>query len=146
MRCPNCNKFVPLELQEPEVDCLEVTYNEAADAQSEPTFTITGNVRIVRTCEECGQEMKEATLEIEQEVDLGENVDFKMTDKLRADPAPLENVHVEEEVESLEEGGGRYAKSYFGASIHFTVYLDKVAVAAVDWSDKIAASEMDELV
>jgi hypothetical protein len=55
MRCPDCNKFVSLETQEPEVSDLQVEHNPPADKQSEHTFTITGSVRIVRVCGECGR-------------------------------------------------------------------------------------------
>jgi hypothetical protein len=147
MRCPDCQKFTSLELQDPEVSGLTVEYQEPEDNQSEPTFYITGTVRIVRNCGECGQEMKEANFELEQTLELGENVQFTITDKLRADPSPFENVTVEEDgVEAIEEGGGRYQKSYFGATVHLTVYLDAIAIASGDWSDKVPASAMDELV
>lgn len=148
MRCPDCNKFVSLEMQDPEVECLDATTDAPADAQSERTFTITGSVRVVRCCAECGQEMKEANLDIEQEVELGENVHLKN---------PLEfyatlvwdkvDISVEEAgIDQVEEGGGRYAKSYFGASVVLEVHVLGEVVASVTWSDKVAASAMDELV
>lgn len=146
MRCPDCNKFVSLELQDPEVSDLQVEHLEPEDKAGEHRFNITGNVRIVRNCGECGQELKEANLEIDQEVELGENtLDAAAVELHRT--LDLSDATVEEDgVDSIEEGGGRYAKSYFGATVHFTVYLDKTAIASGEWSDKVAASEMDELV
>lgn len=55
-RCPGCNKFAGLELQEPEVN------DENFDGDS---GQIAAEVRIVRTSTCCGEEMKEATLELE---------------------------------------------------------------------------------
>jgi hypothetical protein len=150
MRCPDCNKFVSLEMSEPEVSNLEVEYTPGHDADNTPIheFHITGQVRIARTCAECGQDMKEYTFDIEQDVEMGENVTFEMTEKLRADPSPLNNVTVDDSpaVDIIEEGGGRYQRAYFGATVHIEVFLGTVIVAAVDWSDKVAASGMDELV
>ena len=52
-RCPDCSKFVSLEVQEPEVE---------ADIDGD---TVTGTVRLVLACAECGTEMKEANLNFE---------------------------------------------------------------------------------
>ena len=59
-RCPDCMKFVSLEQADPEVDNLEV--DEAG--------TVTGEVRLVLTCADCGGEMKEVTLDFDVEADL----------------------------------------------------------------------------
>lgn len=146
MRCPDCNKFVSLETQEPEVSDLAVTHNEPEDAAGEHTFTITGSVRIVRNCGECSNELKEATLEIEQEAELGEGVSANIAADYRS-RTDLDDAEVEESgVDIIEEGGGRYAKSYYGASVTLDVRLGGMVIASVQWSDKIAASAMDELV
>lgn len=130
MRCPDCNKFVGLDFGDPEVQSLEV----------DDSGTITCEVRIVRCCAECGQEMKEATLSMECDAPTGLTVGER-------DDAEWE---VEEEsVEQVEEGGGRYAKSYFGATVvaKLTVTVDgKATSESVELTDKVAASEMDEMV
>jgi hypothetical protein len=152
MRCPDCNKFVSLEMQDPEVSDLSVEYLPSHDADNEPIheFCITGTVRIVRCCAECGQEMKEAQLDIEQTVELGEEVDTKGAHDWEefARTHDLDDARVDDSpsVDQIEEGGGRYAKSYFGAAIHFEVFVGDTVVATVEWSDKVAASSMDELV
>jgi hypothetical protein len=158
MRCPDCNKFVSLEFEDPEVENLQVEHipPETTDQGVPHMFLITGSVRLVRNCGECGQELKEATLEIEQEVELGEDVPARDWAEF-AKTHDLDDAYVDESpaVDQIEEGGGRYAKSYFGASIHFEVFMhektvgkgsDPILIAAVEWSDKIAASHMDELV
>jgi hypothetical protein len=147
MRCPDCNKFVAMESADPEVS-LEVEYTPSHDADNKPIheFMVTGSVRIVRNCAECGNELKEANFDVEQAVEFGEDVgaavdvaDFKEED--------LESADVEEtSSEATEEGGGRYAKSYYGAYIQFDVRVGGKVVASGEWSDKVAASGMDELV
>lgn len=126
MRCENCSKFVSLELQDPEIEDLEL----------HDDGSLTGEVRIVRNCAECGSEMKEARFEV--------NV-----------PAPAvthkpdcttKDLHADAELSSLEEGGGRYKKSYFGAEGELRVTCSTCdAQASVKWSDKIDASSMDEV-
>jgi len=125
MRCPDCNKFVSLEFQPPEVDDLEY------DGQN-----VTGTVRLTRTCAECSQELKEATLDINAEVDAE-----------WAEKHDGHNISVEFDPEEIEEGGGRYAKSYFGAGGSIQVKCDDCnETTEVEWSDKVAASHMEELV
>jgi uncharacterized Zn finger protein (UPF0148 family) len=157
MRCPTCEKFVSLELQEPESPDVSVEYNGDPDARRSrthglgflgraPGFIITGSIRIVRTCAECGEELKEATLDIDQEVEVGE--DLTAAEKTEAATVTTyDDAEVEDEsVESIEEGGGRYKKSYFGAEVTFVIRAgpENAVVARVTWSDKVAASQMDE--
>ena len=55
--------------------------------------------------------------------------------------------------EQVEEGGGRYAKSYFGASVSYRIHCkcrrkggeDGEPIHEGVLEDKVAASEMDEL-
>lgn len=132
MRCPDCNKFVGLEFADPEVERLEIDGDEVAC-----------EVRIVRNCAECGQELKEAQLELSAEIPQ------EVADAHDGDNHDLE---VEETgVDPIEEGGGRYAKSYFGATVSFAVRCscqkkDDAAIYEGEMSDKVAASAMDELV
>ncbi len=123
-RCPSCETMVGLETSDPEVDDLNYSGS-----------TITGSVRIVRICVECGEELKETTLEIHEEVE-----NFCDSDEDGHD------VEVEENLSILEEGGGRYKKSYYGAegTLHLKCSCGKTF--DVEWSDKVAASSMDDLV
>ncbi len=66
MRCPNCNKFVP--------------YDDSVDPEEESSpecdeTTFTASFRRVLTCEECGEELKETTIEIEYDFasDIGKD-------------------------------------------------------------------------
>jgi hypothetical protein len=100
MRCDNCNKFASLESP------------EEAEEQSTDFDSTTGQwnaeYRIVRNCADCGQEMKEATFSFEDQLDdemVEEHQDegHELTANFTA--------------EVLEEGGGRYKKSYYGVSL-----------------------------
>lgn len=124
MRCPNCNKFVSLELGEPELQ--DISYDRGV---------VTISVRIVRTCADCGEELKEAILDMEHQCEIPE--EYQSAD-----------LGVEEDgIESTEEGGGRYKKSYFGAIVTFKVTTDDgKEVYTGETSDSVAASYMDELV
>lgn len=128
MRCPDCQKFVGLEFQEPEVQSLEVS-----------DTSVTANIRIVRNCADCGNELKEATLEMEQDLEQ-EALDHLAT------PGEHELSVDEDSTEGLEEGGGRYKKSYFGATVQFTVRCSCGEFEfSGELSDKVPASGMDEL-
>jgi hypothetical protein len=68
MRCPSCNKFVPFDTDsEPEVD-IDI------DADG----SVSGTVRIVNTCAECGEELKEASLDVSE--DLTDECDGHLED------------------------------------------------------------------
>jgi hypothetical protein len=54
-RCESCQRFVSLEQGEPEVEGLEV------DAAGE---VVTGSVRLSLICADCGQELKEAQVDL----------------------------------------------------------------------------------
>lgn len=127
MRCPNCSKFVSLELQDPEVN----------DLQLDDDGTITASVRVVRNCQDCGTEMKEATFDVSLEVP-------EVTHTVGADRDKCQ-LSVEDNLSQLEEGGGRYKKSYYGAEGTFNLTCTCGAKAEVQWSDKIDASSMDEI-
>lgn len=139
MRCPSCNKFAGLEMQDPEVEGVDI------DADG----NITAEVRIVRNSACCGEGMKEYTFSMETSFDDNEPVS--------AHKGEGHELSAEEDgVDMIEEGGGRYAKSYYGASLTVRVTctcgklgeLDKDGKGqgiTVELSDKVAASEMEEM-
>lgn len=133
MRCPDCQKFVSLEMQEPEDVELEMQKDDTG-------VQIHMTCRIVRTCAECGQEMKEATLEVEETI---------LWDDFDKNPALKEQEFTIEEdgVESIEEGGHRYAKSYYGAQVNYSIRDEEGNVVhSGSVADKVPASSMDEMV
>lgn len=130
MRCESCAKFVSLEMAEPEVESLDI----------EDDGSVHATVRIVRNCVECGDELKESTLEMED--DIGDVAQDHEGDD-------CELMIEEGALEAIEEGGGRYAKSYFGATLGFIVTCSckgEEPIYSGELSDKVAASEMEEMV
>lgn len=119
-----------MDFGDPEVESLEV----------DESGNVTARVRIVRSCADCGMDLKEASLDMEEALDLSGHVKEGQEDK-------HEFSIDEESVDQVEEGGGRYQKSYFGAEIAFAVTCSCDAAWKLEGkiSDKVAASEMEEL-
>lgn len=59
-RCPSCNKFPAYQAEDPEVETLEI--NDQG--------VITGTVHLTVVSECCNETMREASLDINTEVDL----------------------------------------------------------------------------
>jgi hypothetical protein len=102
------------------------------------TGNVTGTVRVVRRSACCGDDMTEATFDIDAHAD--------------ADPKgkPTDEYEVEvESIEATESGGGRYAKNMVGFELHGKVTRTRkgksVVVAEFDASDDMAASHFDDL-
>jgi len=97
-RCTSCSKFVPIELGEPEISETEI------DEEN----NIIGQVRLIKNCGECDQEMAEAYVDVEIEV----------AERCKCDTT----LEVDEETaESTDEGGGRYKKRMIGADLTYTL-------------------------
>lgn len=131
MKCPSCNKFAGLESQDPEVD-------EEFDAES---GQVTASARLVRNSSCCGDEMKEASFEFEEA--MPEEI-------VQAHQGEGHELEADFSSEAIEEGGGRYAKSYFGVQIDVTVRCscqkqEDDPLWNHQFSDKVSASEMEEL-
>lgn len=130
MRCGNCNRFVSMDMADPAVDSIEVDADGNVEAR----------ISIVRTCAECGDELKEATL------DLVELIEPPPEDQAQGEDG--HELEVEETgVDAIEKGGGRYQKSFFGAEVAFTVKCNCGCGFEKEgsFSDEVAASEMEEL-
>lgn len=128
MRCSDCNKFVALDFEEPEVE------NESIDEEG----CVEIEVRLVRTCSECNQELKEATLYFE----------IEHAEACAAHRGEGHQLEVEiTNVDSIEEGGGRWKKSYYGARVSYQITCSCSKTFSIEGnaSDKVAASEMDEI-
>lgn len=136
-QCPSCNKLAGLETQDPEVENLEVEAVVDEDDGS-TVFTVTANVRLVRVSACCGDEMKEANFDLEGTLTLDKD---EMPEGANPNDATVE----ESSIDTIEEGGGRYKKSFHGVAIVAKVHLGDVELGEVTLTDKIAASAMDEL-
>jgi|SRR5580765_202693 hypothetical protein len=129
--CPSCNKFAGLELQDPEVNSVELNDK-----------TISVEVRIVRNSSCCNDEMKEYTFNVDHEIDG--DLEAKMDAILKDDPNAEFDVE-DNGAEQVEEGGSRYAKSYYGFTMTVPVKHGDDTLGEVTIADKVAASGMDEL-
>ncbi len=124
IRCPNCEKFASLETaEEPEIQGEEIQGDE------DDGYFITGEVRIVRVCQDCGEELKEANLEFEMECPPGFSEDgweyeLDSTVTERADTVNSKGRPIKP----------RYAKSYYGAEITATFTSPEVACVACNGS------------
>jgi hypothetical protein len=134
--CPSCNKFAGLELQDPEVNSVEF------DAENK---SVAVDVRIVRNSSCCGDEMKEYTFNTDAE--LPAEIAKKMDELALANPdGSSDDFEAEEDgCDQLEEGGGRYAKSYYGYTLNVKVTHKGDEIGKFEVTDKVAASGMDEL-
>ena len=138
MRCPGCNKFASLNSEEPQVDSLEI------DSEG----TVTCEVTLSRTSECCGEEMKTASLEMS--ADVSEHLEGHIATGEEGFNEDDHDLDVEEvSVESTEKGGGRYKKSFFGATVTYAVTCSCQAKDASPLyegtlEDEVAASAMDE--
>lgn len=137
MRCPDCSKFVSLETEVPDgTDELEVTVEDGK-------VVVRGSVRVVRTCADCSTELKEASFEVDAE--LEQKLDAKHTDH---------ELLLEGDLSSTESGGGRYAKNMVGFEGAVTITCSEcndehdkpVVIGELELHDELPASAYDELV
>jgi RecJ-like exonuclease len=140
MRCPDCNKFVSFDTDtEPEVDDLEV----------DESGRVTGTVRIVNTCAECGAELKEATFDLE--IDLVNECEDHVNEEGKDSPHSLEVESDSAERTEREDGKpgtpARYRRHYYGAEVRVTVTCDcdTAFKAEGEWSDDVQGSGMEEM-
>lgn len=149
-RCENCNKFTSLEFQEPDEESFEVENLNHITDDGTIVATTQATVRISRNSECCGETMKEASLEMSEEFTIDhDKLEARLVEKDGGGWMWKEGCELtanNDSPEQVEEGGGRYAKSYFGASIAYTVTCecgkgDELHRGAME--EKIAASDMD---
>jgi hypothetical protein len=133
MRCPDCNKFVPLDVDgDPEVE-LEA---------DETTGEVTGTVRIVNACQECGTELTEATFDVDVEFSgAAEHMEKYPEDEAHA--LELEEPTVDRT--SRYTGKGRGTKTFYGAEGVLTVRCRCGQTWNSPWTDEVQASSMDSL-
>ena len=134
MRCESCAKFVSLEtVLEDENPAIEVgTFSSEGDAID----SLNGSVRVVRTCADCGTEMKSLDFEIE-------------VSDVKIEGAPLAeedwaDVEAEANINVSESGGGRYKKNLIGYAGVITVMLGERILVEVPIKDSAPASAYEE--
>jgi len=148
MRCPSCEKFVSYDTEvEPEED-------------QEPEVTdgsVTASYRRVLTCAECGEELKEATIEIEGEVSCSEPCKKQEGD----DPSEGEPEHEWEITESsanptertqTKDRHGRqitrsrYMRRFYGVEVNVEMKCSRCGIEhSQTFDNDEQASSFDEL-
>lgn len=145
MRCPDCNKFVGFDQQDPEVqlDVSAPTHEAGAEGkEKQGTATVNVEVRLVLACAECGTELKETQASEDQEVEFegheGEGHELSVEE-------------TNSETTSRQDGKAgtpsRYRRTYYGASVSYEVRCEcgeTVGDGQVDV--ECQASGFDELV
>ena len=126
-RCPSCNKFASYDELDPEVE-LDI------DADG----VVSGTVRIVNASQCCAEEMRETVFDVAW-TDGAEGHEEKDGHELSVEETSSSRT-------MRAEGKGRYAKTFYGALVEFTVRCtcEKYEVQGT-WEDDIQASAMDEM-
>lgn len=115
-RCPSCNRFVPYG-----EGVIEVESEEVVDE------TVTVELRVALPCEECEEELREAFMTIELDMDLAHSCCTKPKEELDDETEHYEIEELDEPtfVERLDDRtktgkkikNTRYMKKYYGAEI-----------------------------
>lgn len=130
MRCPNCNKFPSVEMGEVESEV------EVGDS------SITGNVRIVLTCADCGEELKEANFDVSVALELKHAEDCLSSEG----ESELELDFEPEAFDEFVPPNKKRQKHMYGASAEATVTCPSCkATATASWRDSVQSSGMEEL-
>lgn len=143
MRCPDCNKFVSYDdSTEPEID-----------VDIDDKGNVTGNVRIVLTCQECGMELKEATFDIDMDFsdafdDPADEWDVEATGELECRVQTSMEKRLKSGKVKVVRFKPRYYKTFYGARLGVTVTNGEGGgkrEVEREWYDEVQASGMDEL-
>jgi hypothetical protein len=121
-------------MQDPEVNDLSI------DAEN---YAVSAEVRIARNSSCCNNEMKEYTFNTEEHLD--DDLIKKVEAALKEAGEDAEVEVKEAGLDSLEEGGSRYKKSYYGFTLTASIKVAGKEIGTVELTDKIEASGMDEL-
>lgn len=163
MLCPSCNKFAAYETSaEPEIEDLDITAQVDGETK-DVTVDISGSARIVLTSECCGDELKEATFDIDVSLDVEKASDCTCGDawmddlEAEADGPELTDRQESSKPKTYKTGPKkgqtiqvpipyRYQRRYFGVETRIAVNCGcGKEIGSVDFKDEIQASGMDEL-
>lgn len=148
MRCPDCNKFVSYdEGTDPEINSEDLQINEDGISG-----VVTGEVRVVLPCAECGTELKEWNGEFEMEFEHecdGKNEIGEEEEKFEIEEV---NASFSSRMEDKDRKGRqiknhRYMKTYYGADITADIKCNKCGeTITLEGHVEEQASGFDELV
>jgi len=143
MRCPQCNKFVGNDAEvEP----------EEQDAPTAEGGTFTASYRRVLNCEECGEELKEATIEFDYDFSGDEpEVKGKSSEEghehewgVSCDVQPTTGSQTTDR-RGRKITNPRYMKTLYGVCLDVTLTCECGQTMKFDLEESCSASSMDEL-
>lgn len=151
MRCPSCGKFVSFD--------VDVEPEETGDPEYDGT-TLTVEVRRVLTCAECGDELKEASFELQCDVQIDHTEECldsgRMAEMEGGDPEPDYSTSLSYSstvrVQQKDRHGKpirnpRYQRTYYGVEADGEVECERChQTAPVMMADELQASGFEELV
>lgn len=122
-RCPDCQKFVGLEMAEPGVESIEISsFGEIDKETGKQELEFSGEVRLVLECAECSGEMKEVICSFDNVIIFEHEPGCKATE---------EDVEIEEDgIESTEDSRppgapSRFQKHFYGADVNIRIWCPK---------------------
>ena len=142
MRCPSCNKFVAYDTWvEP----------EEQDAPAAEGGTFTASYRRVLNCEECGEELKEATIEFEYDfsgdepaVKGKESKGHEHEWEISCDVQPTTSSQTTDR-RGRKITNPRYMKTLYGVCLDVELTCECGQKMEFDLEESCSASSMDEL-
>ena len=143
MRCPSCNKFVPYDAEvEP----------EEQDAPSATDSTFTASYRRALNCEECGEELKEATIEFEYDFSGDMPAEKGTFDpekhehewEISCDVDPTTGAQTTDR-RGRKITNPRYMKTLYGVCLDVELTCECGQKMEFDLEESCSASSMDEL-
>lgn len=144
-RCNSCEKMVGYEAGEPEMGELEVALSLSNNGDQEILeVAITGEITITATCAECGDELRQGTIEVNEteEFELGELPEL-VVEWLNSSIDELEPEVEEGDITSeIGETKKRKTVETFG---NIEVKLFGIEIASIRVNDTTLVGEMDEL-
>jgi hypothetical protein len=136
MRCQDCAKFASLELGDVESDCQAECVDQVGNVTS---WVVAGNVRIVLTCADCGQELKEMRFEPTIGVELAHKDDCPNRVEVDLEFEP-------EAVDKFEPPRAKRQTHYYGAAGTATLTCAGCAAKVeAEWVEWVKSSQMEEL-
>jgi hypothetical protein len=138
--CPTCKTFVSINYEK-EAKVKEDSLLGALFADVEGNeVRFSTSARITGNCENCGEEMKEATLELDGHFDID-------PDKFWSPDSDLNPTKFKIEVDRskrTDSGEGSNGTRMLGVVVSFDLMYDDEYIDTMDVTDEIAASEMSD--
>ena len=145
MRCQSCQRFVPFADPEAELESSEISDD-----------TVTGSIRVMLACGDCGTELKENTFDLEGEIEhecdpakVDKDFDPDASEQFELESTP--DVEATDRMEDKDWKGKtisniRYMKRMIGAEMRATVRCNRCGeIFTVEASDEEQASGFNEL-